>query len=369
MVVMNQLDRIPRSVPPPRFLPPAIQEIRVLSFPAGGAAPMASPLCASFADAWNARLLGIPHANFSLSLDYLAWQARHGESAWAVLLDDEDRHGVMVLRERGSEIVCGFPWRWQIAIEGAEPRSPHGMTRKDAGWFFVQAQRLAEGRRLRFYAPRPPGAEIEYLAAHTVMIDLAHSGEQDLLAALDDSRRRLVRRSERMGYCVIESPGPEHQRAFDAVTTENHVRRHGIDPPRRPQTGPADLEWAQPWHWLLVALRKDSVAAGLGMGRFGGGMVDGRASGATEEAMKAGTNSQVWWEAIRRARLAGHAWMNLGGSTTYKRQFGGALVPIYCALGGGGRWFGLNLLEKVRSDGIAFAVRTRQRMRAARARA
>src|SRR5678816_4354326 len=135
--------------------------------------------------AWKARLHAIPHAHFSMSPDYLASQASHGESAWAVLLDDEDRHGAMVLRERGSEIVCGFPWRWQIAIEGAEPRSPHGMTRKDAGWFFVQAQRLAEGRRLRFYAPRPPGAEIEYLAAHTVMIDLAHFGEQELLAALD----------------------------------------------------------------------------------------------------------------------------------------------------------------------------------------
>ena len=98
------------------------------------------------------------------------------------------------------------------------------------------------------------------------------------------------------------------------------------------------------------------------MGRVPGAMVDGRASGATDSAMKAGVNSLVWWEAIRRARLAGHSWMNLGGSTTYKRQFGGTLVPIHCVLGGGGRWRAVNLLEKMRSDGIALAVRTRNRV-------
>jgi hypothetical protein len=346
-------------------VPPAIQELRVLSFPARGAngvTPVPSPLRSAFAEAWRTRLSRTPHANFTMSLEYLDWQARRGESARAVLVDDEYRHGVMVLRERGAEIVSGFPWRWQIAVEDADPTSPLGMTSDDAGWFFAHAQRLAEGRRLRFYAPRPPGAEMEYLAARTVMIDLVHSSEPELLAALDPSRRRLARRSEREGYQLVDGPDLDQQQSFGAVVAETGVRRHGLAPRASSSTEPRELEWEQPFHWLLVATRNGSVAAGLGMGRIAGGMVDGRASGATDAAMKVGVPSMVWWEAIRRARLAGHSWMNLGGSTTYKRQFGGTLVPIHCALGGAGRWRALNLLEKLRSDGIALAVRTRNRV-------
>jgi hypothetical protein len=58
--------------------------------------------------------------------------------------------------------------------------------------------------------------------------------------------------------------------------------------------------------------------------------------------------------------------MNLGGSTVYKRQFGGVLVPIYCQLGGGPRWWAPNLLEKLRREGIALAVKTRRRIRSSR---
>jgi len=358
---MDQPARIARAVPKLHAPQPAVHEVRVLSFSIGEE-PVPSPLRDAFADAWNARLGRTPHANFSMSLEYLAWQARHGEAARAVLLDDERRHGAMVLREHASEVVCGFPWRWQVAIEDADAQTPRGMTREDTGWFFAQAQRLAEGRRLRFYAPHPPGADVEYLAARTVLIDLAHSTEPQLLAALDGSRRRLARRSEREGYRIVENPLPDQQQAFDAVVRQNHVRRHGAGSPTRGAAQSPEFEWAQPWHWLLVAVRKDAVAAGLGMGRIRGGMVDGRASGATEAAMRAGANSHVWWEAIRRARAAGHAWMNLGGSTTYKRQFGGSLVSIHCALGGARRWFGLNMLEKMRQEGIALAVRTRRRM-------
>ena len=183
-----------------------------------------------------------------------------------------------------------------------------------------------------------------------------------MFAALDASRRRLAKRSERQGYRLVEDPSAEQQQAFGAVVDENHVRRHGLVLQASPNPQPPELEWEQSWHWLLVSLRNERVEAGLGMGRIRGGMVDGRASGATEEAMRAGATSQVWWEAIRRARLAGHSWMNLGGSTIYKRQFGGMLVPIHCALGGARRWFALNMLEKLRSEGLALAVRTRRRM-------
>jgi hypothetical protein len=130
--------------------------------------------------------------------------------------------------------------------------------------------------------------------------------------------------------------------------------------------GEPTSEWARPWHWLLVAIQDGVVVAGLGLGRIPGAMVDGRASGSMEQAMKAGVNSQVWWEAVRRARLAGHTWLNLGGSTVYKRQFGGVAVPIHCALGGTMRWFAPNAFEKLEKEAIAAAVKARYRLRGRR---
>jgi hypothetical protein len=337
-------------------------DVRSLAFAADGTVPLPS-IRNSFAEAWNTRLSRTPHASFTMSLDYLEWQFRRGESSRAFLLDDGLRHGAMVLRDRGAEVVCGHPWRWQMVIEGADPASPEGMTPGDAAWFFTQAERLANGRRLRFYAPYPPASAIAYRAGRTVLIDLAHSGEQQLFAALSSSRRNLVRRSERQGYRVPLDPSPAHRRAFGELVHDTHVRRHAGAGEGIRNPDPPEIEWAQPWHWLFVGVRNEEVAAGLGLGRLPGGMVDARASGSTEEAMKAGANSVVWWEAIRRARLAGHAWMNLCGSTVFKRQYGGREVAIFCALGGGRRWFATHLLEKLRADATALAVRTRRRLR------
>jgi hypothetical protein len=339
--------------------------VRFLPFHDGDAPPPPETLRATFAEAWNARLGRTPHANFSMALDSLEWQARRGEPSRAVLLDEGDRRGAMVLRERGSEVVCGFPWRWQIVLEDGDPRSPQGMTPEDVRWFFAQARHLANGRRLRFYGPHPTGTRTEYRAAQTVLIDLVHVSEKELFSGVKSSRRSLVRRSEKQGYSILDATTPEQRLAFGTVVDENHARRHGGDSHGGRSTDPPDVVWTRPWHWLLLAVRNDAVAAGLGMGRWAGGMVDARAAGATEEAMKAGTNSQLWWEAIRRAHLAGHTWMNFGGSTTFKRQFGGALVPIFCALGGSPRWLVPNLVEKVRAEAIAFAVHTRQRVLAA----
>jgi len=338
-------------------------EVRFLSFAPDG--PVPSPAIRSaFVEAWNARLGRTPHANFTLSIDYLQWQSRRGESARAFLLDAEDRHGAMVLRERGAEVVCGYPWRWQMVIEGADPTSPEGMTLEDTNWFFEQARRLAKGRPLRFYAPHAPSSAIVYRAARTVLLDLAHKSEAELLAALSSSRRNLVRRSERQGYTVPVDPSAAQQRAFGELVYDTHLRRHARGREVRRNSDPPELEWAQPWHWLLVGVRGDEVVAGLGLGRFPRGMVDARTSGSNQEAMKAGANSVVWWEAIRRARLANHAWMNLCGSTTFKRQYGGREMEIFCALGGGKRWLGAQLSEKLGAEGAALAVRMRNRLRA-----
>lgn len=328
----------------------------------GGNTPPPDP---AFAEAWRDRLSRSRHANFSLSLDYLAHQAERGEASRAVLIDDGSRRGAMVLREVGSELVSGTLARWQIVIEDADPLDPRGMTQDDAEWFIGHAQHLAEGRRLRLFAPHPLRSNLSYLAARTVLIDLAHSTEEQLSAAMDPSRRRLARRSEKQGYEVIQGDTPELQRSFDEQVAETGARRHGLDPGL--ESGPEVARgWNLPWHWLLVGVKDGAVVAGLGLGRYPGGMVDGRASCSSEQAMKAGANSQVWWESMRRARLAGHSWMNLGGSTVYKRQFGGVLVPIYCQLGGGLRWWVPNLLEKLRREGVAFAVKARRRFTSGR---
>lgn len=356
---MNPTEQIAPSRPgnhPPRQ---AIN-VRFLSFAANGTLPPSS-IRKAFVEAWNVRLGRTPHANFTMSLDYLEWQCRRGESARAILLDDDQRHGAMVLREHRGETVCGYPWRWQMVLEGGDPSSPEGMTPEDAAWFFVHAQYLANGRRLRFYSPHSMDSAIGYRAARTVMIRLAPTSEEDLFAGVSGSRRNLVRRSEKQGYAVSSDPSPEQRRAFGELVYDTHVRRHAGRAHHNPD--PAELEWAQPWHWLFVGVRDEEVVSGLGLGRFRGGMVDARASGSTEEALKAGTNSLVWWEAIRQSRVAGHPWMNLCGSTVFKRQYGGREMTIFCALGGGKRWLAGNLPEKLRADAIALAVGVGGRLR------
>lgn len=292
-----------------------------------------------FARDWRARLGRTPHANFSMSLEHLEWQAAHGAHSRAVLLDEGSRHGAMVLRDESTEVVTGYPWRWQIVIEGADPADPAGMTAADADWFFAQARALAGGRRLRFLSPGSPRHALSgYVAGQTVLIDLTRHTEQQLFDALHSSRRRLARRCLKAGYEVVETHAEPLERSFALLMIEMHERRHHLRMPALADIEPPGEswhEWDLPWHWLIVALKSGSVGAGFGAGRQAGGMVDGRASASSEEAMDAGANSLVWWEGIRRARLAGHTWMNLCGSTRFKRQFGGVLVPIQCRLGGG----------------------------------
>ena len=346
-----------RETRPPR----QAVSVRFLSFTADGPVPPPS-LRAAFVQAWESRLARTPHANFTMCVEYLEWQSRRGEPARAILLDDDRRHGAMILRERGAEIVCGYPWRWQTVIEDADATSPEGMTPEDAAWFFAQAQHLAKGRRLRFYSPHPVDSAIGYRAARTVLIRLAPTSEQELFAGVSSSRRNLVRRSERQGYVVTGDPTAEQKGAFGDLVYDTHRRRHEGEVRQNPD--PPELEWAQPWHWLFVGVLEERVVSGLGLGRQPGGMVDARASGSSEDAMKAGANSLVWWEAIRQSRLANHPWMNLCGSTVFKRQYGGREITIFCALGGGKRWLAVHLVEKFRADATALASRTRSRLRA-----
>jgi hypothetical protein len=176
------------------------------------------------------------------------------------------------------------------------------------------------------------------VAGHTFLIDLAGHTVAQLSASMHRSRRRLARRGLRAGYDIVEAHDEPLERSFALLMIEMHQRRHHLA--SEPLTevaasGESWHEWDLPWHWLIVAVKAGEVEAGFGAGRYPGGMMDGRASASSSEAMEEGANSLVWWEGIQRAKLAGHSWMNLCGSTRFKEQFGGMLVPIQCRLGGG----------------------------------
>jgi hypothetical protein len=73
--------------------------------------------------------------------------------------------------------------------------------------------------------------------------------------------------------------------------------------------------------------------------------VEARAIGSTEAALRNGVDPFVIWEVIRRSRMAGYTWFNFGGVTTFKKKFGGCVVPIHCRIGGGVEWLAPNLIE------------------------
>lgn len=348
--------------------------VRVLDFAPSVFASRASrssefPFEPALASAWRTRISRCPHANFTMSLDYLAHRAARGEASRGVLVDAADRRAAFVLREEAGGCLCGLPWRWQLVFEGADPKRPEGMTADDAEWAFEHAQRLAGDRRLRFFAPCMEADLRAYLAGRTVLIGVAHAPEERLFAAMDPSRRRLARRGERQGHVVVEADTFDQRRDFEAMLVENVERREGRS--HADALGAAELEsaaraWEHPWHWLLVGTKDGAVVAGLGSGRCPGGMVDLRASGSTPDARRVGVNSQVWWEAVRRARLAGHSWVNLGGATPYKREFGGEVVSVHGRLGGDVRWVVPNTLEVLRRRGEQLALAGRALARRSR---
>jgi hypothetical protein len=93
--------------------------------------------------------------------------------------------------------------------------------------------------------------------------------------------------------------------------------------------------------WLLVARRDGAVIAGIGDGLTPGGVVEGRAAATTPEGRKVGVMTLLCHEEARRLRDLGHAWLNHGGDTVFKREVAGALGRrnvLWCWLGGGRAW-------------------------------
>jgi Acetyltransferase (GNAT) domain len=304
-----------------------------------------------FDEAWNRVLQRSARANFSLDLEYLRWDARQGLHARAVLFEHGGLRAAAVLRERQGEFVCGWPWRWQAAFEDEPGRAPVlGFDREESQSLFVALQRFASGRRLRCYLPlAPEDGTPAYVAGTTVFQSLEHSDEE-LLNAMQESKRRMVRRALAAGYRIEDGRQLELERAFVTVRNEAIMRNGGVPSPLadHPSAGEAWREWELPWMWLLVAVREGEVESGLGDGTRPGGVLEGRAGASTPRARKDGAFALLCYEELKRGRDLGHRWVNHGGDTPFKREIAGPLgrcVPLHCWLGGGSAWLFANASE------------------------
>jgi hypothetical protein len=303
------------------------------------------PVDPEFASAWDARLAAAPHANFAMDPAYLRWEGAHGRHSLAALVEDSDRRGALVLRREGGGFVCGQPWRWHAIVEGKRCDQPVGLDSEDAAWMIDWAERLAERRPVRCYFPvAPPRGTPGYQAYTTVLYSIAH-GDDELLQGMHASKRRMIRRAQRGGYAVVEGGDLDGLRAFDALVRESQARRGHASGPKSeavPAPGEAWREWEHPWMWLLLALKDGRVVSGLGDGvRPGGMMMDGRKGATAPEARRDGVFALLSYEEARRGRDRGFRWINLGGNTTFKREFAGTLgtsIPLYCWLAGGAMW-------------------------------
>ncbi|MFI5369994.1 MAG: peptidoglycan bridge formation glycyltransferase FemA/FemB family protein [Candidatus Eisenbacteria bacterium] len=310
------------------------------------------PLPPAFAEDWARRLQASPLSHFGMRLDYLAWQARHGEHALAVLVDD-GFPGAMVLRESPGVWACGWPWRWQIVVEGGLGAT--GITPAQSSELARVAERLVPGRRLEFFAPgQTPAGWPGFKAGPTIVLDLTEP-EEALWKALDKSKQSSIRKAGRDGLVVTVADRPEQFRAFQRLQSETEARRRAphsdggsdaadpapaatANPGPDPAPGEGWREWELPWHWLLVAERDGVVEGGSGFGTAPGGTLDYRTNASSLAGRKAGANFLLAWEAVRRGREVGYRRMNWGGATRFKRDMRGALVEVYCGLGGGAAW-------------------------------
>jgi len=283
----------------------------------------------------------------------------------AVLAEEGTRAGALVLRDAGIEWVSGWPWRWQLVLEGSSPETP-GLSEEDARWLFAHAGRAAGGRRLRCFLPAPPSSGVPGFRVASTYLSSLDADEARLLQSMDKEKQRMIRRASSRGYTVVDARDGAEFRAFAEIQRETEARRGGSPPavPETPEPGEAWREWELPWMWLLVAVKDGKVEAGSGFGRSAGGTLDYRTNASSLAAKNDGANVQLAWEALRRGREAGHRWMNWGGATHFKKDLGGARVDLACWLGGGTMWSPANWAEaatrRVRAR-IGSALRERRR--------
>ncbi len=301
------------------------------------------PLDPGFEREWRASLERCRYANFSLDPRHLAWEAQCGRHALAVRAVDGGRAAVLVMRSQGAGLVSGWPWRWQVAVEDPAGAAGAGLAAEECAWLFDRARAAAGGRRLTCYLPMTAAATSTaagFLAGATLLRSLQED-DDGFLRHMDVNKRRAVKRALREGWEVRQAAGLEELRSFAVILREMELAR-GKRVPEIPASPPGPGEgwrmWELPWMWALVAVRDGVIGAGSGYGVLAGGTMDYRSNGSSSEARKAGVNTLLAWEAMRRGRDHGCRWMNWGGVTEFKRELGGARVEMACRLGGGALW-------------------------------
>ena len=294
---------------------------------------------AGFEAAWNARLARCRLANFSMDLGLARRDAARGRHARLALVEEGARRGAIVLRETARGWESGWPWRWQAAIEGGDD-APLIPSAADARWLYAQANALSGGKRLWLHLPlAPEGAAPSFFAGATLVKDMRLS-EDELFKTLDGNKRRATKQAVKAGYTVSTATTVEQWRAFAEMHRVIDAR-HGHDAgplPDSPGPGESYREWELPWMWLLVAEREGQLEGGSGFGLLPSGHLDYRVNASSAEALKAGVNALLAWEALRLGRERGFTAMNWGGVTTFKKTLGGERVESHCWLGGGPLW-------------------------------
>lgn len=293
----------------------------------------------SFAGRWRDRLSHAPRAHFEFDPDCLRWQARHGATTWAVLIDGPGPGLAMLLGVTPRESRSGAPWRWNVVAESAGAADESFALRADEAARAVAAARaLSGGRRLLIHLPA--SACPDGIRAGATCVNVLDPDTDRMLRALDDAKRRAIRKATRAGYEVKVADTSEQFRAFAELQRLTEARRGNARPetPAYVEPGEAWREWELPWMWLLVAERDGRVEAGSGFGRLSGGSLDYRTNASSDDARKAGANVLLAWEGMRRGALDGHRWLNWCGATRFKRELGGTVIPVRCHLDGDLRW-------------------------------
>lgn len=328
------------------------------------------PLDQGFERRWRERVESSPYANFALALDPMRWEAGRGRHSLAVLAEEGDRSGALVLRNEPGGWTCGWPWRWQAVMTGKEAHRALGFDDAEAGWLFDRGLRaVPDGRRVRCFLPHPPAGGVPgFIAGATILQSVQHT-DDEILRSMGNSKRRMVRKARESGYQVFEARDPASFEAFHRVQLDARARRATARrPPEAPAEGEHWREWELPWMWLLVARKHGVIHSGVGDSVIPGGYVEGRTAASSLEARREGASALLGFEEARRARDRGHRWLNHGGDTSWKREVSGRLgerFPLWCWLSGG-RWTIPNTAETTWMSFRPLAARWLKRWRGGR---
>lgn len=302
-----------------------------------------APLDGAFATRWDDAIRLAPGASFSLLPAWARLEAAMGRHSLFVLAEHERRRMAIVLRECGAELHSGWPWRWQAVFCDDADRDPHQLERSEAALLFRVAQKAAPGVRVRMHLPAEPVARVPGYRCGATILQRLDASNEELLAGMDEEKRRQLRRALREGYTARRADRGEDHRGYARLDGVVRRARGEVVTPILDAPGPGEnwREWELPWMRLFVAER-DGVAAGFaGDGFAPRALVDGRSAAVTPEGRKAGVMPLLCHHETCAFRDEGHRWFNHGGDTTFKREVAGTLgvrVEMHAWLGGGSRF-------------------------------